>query len=163
MKKPDPLQARAHGDREIVITRTFNAPRELVFDAWTTPELLARWFGPPDWKLTGCEVDARPGGGYRFVMQHDNGATMGITGRFREVERPHRLVSTEIYDEDWTGGETLITNELEEDGGRTIMTITILYSSPETRDMVLTSPMEQGMELGFSRLDDVLATTKTTA
>lgn len=158
MKKPDPLQVNAHGDREIVITRHFNAPRELVFDAWTTPELVVRWFGPPDWKVTTCEMDPRAGGGYRFVMEHDSGARMGITGKFREIERPYRMVSTEIFDEDWTGGETLITNELEEQNGRTIMTMTILYGSSEARDMVMTSPMAQGMEQGFGRLDEVLET-----
>lgn len=158
MKKPDPLQVHAHGDREIVITREFHAPRELVFEAWTTPALLARWFGPPDWTLTTCEMDVHPGGKYRFVMENEHGMQMGISGTFHEVDRPYRLVATEIYDQDWTGGETHITNELDEHNGHTTMTITILYASSEARDMVVSSPMAQGMEMGFSRLDEVLET-----
>lgn len=152
------LQVTAHGDREIVITRTFNAPRALVFEAMTKPVLLKRWLGVfGGWSLDVCEVDARAGGSYRYVWKGPNGEVMGMRGTFREVVPGERLVSTEQFDEPWYPGEAVGTAVLTEQGGRTTLTTTVVYSSKEARDGVLKSPMADGMAAGYDALDAVLA------
>jgi uncharacterized protein YndB with AHSA1/START domain len=146
-------------DREIVMTRVFDAPRTLVFEAHTTPELLKRWLhGPDGWLLTVCEIDLKVGGKYRYVWRHADGREMGMGGTYREIVQPERLVTTELFDEDWTGGETLGTLVLTERNGQTTLTNTLLYSSKETRDNVLKSGMERGVEASYVRLDGMLAT-----
>jgi uncharacterized protein YndB with AHSA1/START domain len=144
-------------DREILITRVFDAPRTLVFDAMTKPELLQRWLtGPPGWTFPVCEMDLRPGGAYRWVWRGPNGQEMGMGGVHREIVPPERIVNTQLFDQDWTGGEAVGTLVLTERDGKTFMTNTILYSSKEARDGCLKTPMEEGMAAGYNRLDDLL-------
>lgn len=153
------LQLTAEGDREIVIVRAFDAPRQLLFDCWTQPPLIRRWLtGPEDWSFAVCEVDLQVGGRYRYVWRNQDGRDMGMGGIFREVVPGERLVSTELFDEDWTGGETLVTITFKERGTTTAVTTTVLYSSKETRDMVLKSGMAEGLEAGYDRLEQQLAT-----
>jgi uncharacterized protein YndB with AHSA1/START domain len=152
------LKVEAHGDREIVMTRAFDAPRELVFDALTKPELLKRWFGAiGGWSLAVCDVDLRVGGGYRYVWRGPDGAQMGMRGVFREIVPPERIVSTEQFDESWYPGSAVGTATLVEQGGTTTLTTTVRYDSREARDAVLKSPMEQGAAAGYDVLDQFLA------
>jgi uncharacterized protein YndB with AHSA1/START domain len=154
-----PLQVTAQGDREIVMTRTFDAPRRLVFAAWTQPELLKRWLtGPSPWGMSVCEIDLRAGGRYRYVWHNpENGADMGMGGEYREVVAPERLVVTEKFDDPWYEGEAVGTLVLTEEGGRTTVTQTLLYSSKATRDAVLQSPMETGVAQSYDNLARLLA------
>ena len=151
------LKVEARGDREIVMTRAFDAHRELVFDALTRPELLKRWFGAiGGWSLAVCDVDLRVGGGYRYVWRGPDGAQMGMRGVFREIVPPERIVSTEQFDESWYPGGAVGTATLVEQGGTTTLTTTVRYDSREARDAVLKSPMEQGAAAGYDVLDQFL-------
>jgi uncharacterized protein YndB with AHSA1/START domain len=144
-------------DREIAMIREFNAPRELVFEAYTTPELLKRWLGVHNnWVLAVCEIDLRPGGRYRYVWRGPGRAEMGMGGTFVEVTPPERIVATEKFDDAWYPGEAQTTVTLVERGGRTVMTMTVRYESQAARDAVLASPMEQGVAAGFDTLERVL-------
>lgn len=144
-------------DREIVVTRTFDAPRRLVFEAMTQPELVKRWlYGPEEWPIVECEIDLKVGGRIRYAWRHTSGKDMSLNGTFREILPPERIVHTELFDEDWTGGETEVTAVLAEQGGRTTMTMTVLYSSKEARDGALATPMEQGMAQSYDRLEQFL-------
>ena len=132
------LKVAAPGDREIVMTRTFDAPRALVFEAFTKPELVRRWLlGPDGWTMPVCEIDLRVGGRYRYVWKraHD-GTTMGIGGVYREVSPPARTVHAERFDEAWYEGECLVTTEFFERDGRTDVVMTLLFETKETRDGV---------------------------
>lgn len=161
MNAANTLQVTAPSDREIVMTRVFDAPRQLVFDAHTKPDLVRRWLlGPPGWTMPVCEIDLRVGGRFRYVWRKDDGAEMGMGGVFREIVRPERIVHTELFDQDWTGGETVSTTRFTERDDRTTLTITTLYSSKEARDGALKSGMTDGMEVGYARLDELLAAQK---
>ena len=141
-------------DREVVVTRTFDAPRGLVFDALTKPELIKRWYGPPG-SLEICESDARPGGSWRFVMKRNN-KTVGQYGTYREVSAPDRFVRTERW-EDWDPGETLVTTVLTERAGTTTIVMRIIFPSQEVRDIVLKGGLTQkGMTEFYARLDELL-------
>ena len=143
-------------DREIVMTRVFNAPRKLVFDAWTKPELVRRWLlGPPGWTMPVCEIDLRVGGAYRFEWLGQDGSVMGMGGIYREIVIPQRIVNTQLFDQDWTGGETLGTLLLVEHDGKTTLTNKVLYSSREARDGALKTNMAEGVEAGYARLDEI--------
>ena len=160
MNNTTALQVTTPSDREIAMTRVFNAPRRLVFEAMTKPELVQRWLlGPPGWTMPVCEIDLRVGGRYRYVWRHADGKEMGMGGIHREIVVPERIVTTELFDEDWTGGETVVTSVFTEHAGRTTLTMTILYSSREARDGALRTGMTDGMESGYARLDELLATT----
>ena len=141
------------------MTRDFDAPRRLVFGALTKPELIKRWLlGPPGWSMPVCEVDLRVGGAYRYVWKNDgDGRSMGTGGVYREIVLSERIVATEKFDEAWYPGEALLTTVLVEQGGRTTMATTMLYESPEARDAVLKSPMEQGVSASYDRLAGLLA------
>ncbi len=154
---PSPLTISTPGDREVVIVREFDAPRELVFLCYSKPELLRRWYGMPDWTMPVCEMDFRVGGKWRFVSRSPDGFEMGTQGIYTAIEPPARIVQTETYDMDWTGGETLDTVTFDEEGGRTTVTTTILYATPEARAGAVATPMATGMEIGFTRLDAALA------
>ena len=146
------------GDREIIITRAFDAPRQLVWDAHTKPELVRRWLlGPEGWTMPVCEIDLRVGGKYRYVWRHPQKGDMGMGGVFREVAQPERLVATEKFDESWYPGEAIDTSEFTESGGKTTLTLIVAYQSKEAREMALKSGMEKGMEVGYARLDDIFA------
>ena len=117
----DTLKVTTPDDVTIVVERSFDAPRAKVWDAWTKPELLRRWLlGTEGWILDVCDVDLRPGGRFRWVWKNEStGASMGLSGQYREVQAPVRLVNTEEFDERWYPGDALITLELSESGGRT--------------------------------------------
>jgi uncharacterized protein YndB with AHSA1/START domain len=155
------LTITARGEREIVMTRVFDAPRRLVFEAHTRPELVKRWLlGPDGWSLPVCDVDLRVGGRYRYVWRRDSdGTEMGMGGVFREIVVPERIVATERFDQPWYPGEAVGTLVLIEQGGKTTLTQTMLYESPEARDAVLKSPMEKGVGASYDRLARVLAST----
>jgi uncharacterized protein YndB with AHSA1/START domain len=153
------LEITTPSDREIAMTRVFDAPRDLVFDAWTKPELLTRWLGVHNgWTFPVCEVDLRVGGKYRFVWRGPDGNEMGMGGVYKEIARPERLVSTEKFDEPWYPGEAVDTLVLTEKDGRTTSTLTMRLESKEARDGVLRSGMETGLEAGYARLDELFAT-----
>jgi uncharacterized protein YndB with AHSA1/START domain len=150
------LHVVAPGDREIVMSRTFNAPAGLVFDALTTPHLLTRWYGARGWSLVACTVELRVGGRYRFVSRGPDDAELAQSGTYREIERPSRLVYTEMFDDQSYPGETLIAHDLTELADTTTLTSTLHYSSPEAREIVLRYPMTRGVGQSFDRLDAVL-------
>lgn len=153
------LQIATPTDTDIVITRVFDAPRRLVFDAWTKPELLKRWLGIQNgWTMAVCEVDLRVGGSYRYVWRGLDRAEMGMGGVYREIVRPERVVSTEQFDQAWYPGEALDMLDLAEHDGKTTCTTTVRYASREVRDEVLKSGMASGIEAGYDKLDEVLAT-----
>jgi uncharacterized protein (TIGR03086 family) len=157
MSDGEGLQVAARSDTEIVMTRTFDAPPEVVFDAWTVPELLKRWYGRHGWTLVECDIDLRVGGTWRYVSHGPDGAVMISHGVYREIERPWRLVSTEIAGD--VGGsdeESVVTMVLDADGDTTRFTSTIRFPSPAVRDLMLRSPMEEGASEGFDRLDALL-------
>jgi uncharacterized protein YndB with AHSA1/START domain len=150
------LTVSAPGARDLVVVRSFDAPRHLVFDALTRPELLVRSLGAQGWRLVECEVDLRPGGAWRFLSTGPDGREMGHGGRYVEVVPGERLVYTESFDDQWVEGEALVTAELAESGGVTELTTTIRYPSREAREATLRSPMESGLAHGYARLDEVL-------
>ncbi len=157
------LTVTTPSEREIVMTRVFNAPRRLVFDAWTKPELFVRWFGPRGWTVPVCEIDLRPGGTYRFVLRGPDGSEIGMRGVYREIVRPDRLVCTEAYDGFSEVGwrpedESVVTTVLTEHDGKTTWTATVVYPSREVRDAVIQSGMERGAAESYDRLAELLAT-----
>jgi uncharacterized protein YndB with AHSA1/START domain len=178
------LTVTPQGEREVALTRQFDAPRHLVFEALTTPELLRRWLlGPPGWVMTECEIDARVGGTYRYAWRHTDGSVIGICGTCTEVVPPKLLASRERFDLPWfersrgaedamvldslrpgldrfDPGETVVSQKLAERSGKTTLNMTIRYDSHETRDMVLKTGMAMGMEAGYGRLDELLAGVK---
>jgi len=162
MKNAGSLQVTTPTEREIVIRRVFDAPRRLVFDAHTRPELLKRWlFGPDGWSLAVCEIDLRVGGRYRYVWHRErDGTDMGMGGVYREIVVPERIVATERFDESWYPGEAVGTVVLVEEGGRTTLTQTILYESREARDIALKSGMNEGVAASYDRLAGVLASLR---
>jgi uncharacterized protein YndB with AHSA1/START domain len=145
-------------DREIAMTRVFNAPRHLVFGALSKPELVKQWLlGPPGWTMPVCEIDLRVGGAYRFQWRGPDGTEMGTRGVFREIASPERFVATERFDDPWYPGESLVTYVLTEQAGKTTLTLTVLYESREARDAVLKSGMEKGVAMSYDRLEQLLA------
>jgi len=155
MKSAATLQLTAPGEREIVMTRVLDAPRQLVFDAFK------QWLlGPPGWSMPVCEIDLRVGGKYRYVWRKDSdGTEMGMGGVYHEIAVPDRLVTTERFDEAWYPGEAVGTLVLVEQRGRTTVTQTMLYESREAREAVLKSGMEKGVAASYDRLAGLLAAT----
>lgn len=152
------VKVAARSEREIVIARVFDAPRRLVFDAFSKPELVRQWMlGPPDWSMPVCEIDFRVGGRYRYVWRHASGNEMGVGGVYREILAPERIVATEKFDQPWYPGEAVGTVALTEQGGKTTLTQTILYESREARDVVIKSPMESGLAASYDRLENLAA------
>jgi uncharacterized protein YndB with AHSA1/START domain len=142
-------------DREVAIARTFDGPRDLVYEVWTSPEHVPHWMlGPDGWTMPVCEMDLRPGGSWRHVWRKADGEEMEMTGDYREVEPPARLVSTERWGADWP--ETVNTIEFVEETGRTTVTMTILYPSQEARDAAMATGMAEGADQSFARLDERL-------
>ena len=159
VKNSGTLEVTTPSDREIAMTRVFDAPRRLVFDAWTKPELLKRWLGVrAGWTMEVCEVDLRVGGGYRYVWRGPDG-DMGMRGVFREVVRPERIVSTEVFDDPWYAGEAVDTLVMVEQGGKTTVTTTVRYASQQVRDAVLGSGMSRGVAESYDKLAEVLASS----
>jgi uncharacterized protein YndB with AHSA1/START domain len=155
MNSTETLNVTTPSDREVAITRVFNAPRRLVFEAWTNPKHVPRWMlGPDGWTMPVCEIDLRPGGAWHFVWRRANGTQMEMRGVCREVAPPERLVSTEAWGGDWP--ETLNTLVLSEENGKTTMTQTILYPSKEARDAALQTGMKDGVAQSYDRLEEHL-------
>lgn len=152
------LKVTTPSDREVVMTREFNAPAQLVFDAWTKPELLRRWLlGPEGWTMPVCDMDLRVGGKYRWVWRNKDGREMGVGGTYREIAAPTRIVWTEAFDHPWYPGEAIVTTVLTEKNGKTTCVQTMLMHDKEARDVVLKSGMESGVEVSFVRLDEILS------
>ena len=152
------LKVTTPSDREIAMTREFNAPRQLVWDAHTKPELVKKWLlGPPGWSMPFCQIDLRVGGSYRYEWRKDSdGSTMAMGGTYKEIKPIERIVSTEKFDDPWYEGEALDTLVLKEQGGKTILTSTVLYSSQTVRDSVLKSGMTTGVEQSYDRLESAV-------
>jgi uncharacterized protein YndB with AHSA1/START domain len=147
-------------DCEIVMTRVFDAPRTLVWDAMCKPDLLKRWMlGPPGWSMVVCENDVKVGGAFRHVWRGPDGAEMAMRGVYREVVPPERAVRTESFEFGCApqAGEQLGTLVLNERGGKTTLSLTLLYPSKEARDATIASGMEHGVAAGYNRLDEILA------
>ncbi|MBM7798858.1 uncharacterized protein YndB with AHSA1/START domain [Microlunatus panaciterrae] len=142
-------------DTQIQITRTFDAPPELVFKAWTTPEYVRRWWGSAEAPLVVCDIDLSVGGSWRYVSRDASGTELGWHGTCLELDPPLRMVSTEVF-EGFPDAEAVNTLVLSADGDRTLMTVTVQHSSRENRDGHLNSGMEAGMQVVLERLDDVL-------
>jgi uncharacterized protein YndB with AHSA1/START domain len=152
------LKVTTPSDREIRMTRVFDAPRRLVFDALTKPALVKQWLlGPQGWTMPVCEIDLQVGGAYRFLWRGSDGTEMGTRGVSREIMPPERFVATEKFDDPWYPGESLITYVLVEHGRKTTLTLTVLYESREARDAVLKTPMEHGVAMSYDRLEQLLA------
>jgi uncharacterized protein YndB with AHSA1/START domain len=163
---PKPAEVTLPSDREVCVVRSFNAPRKMVWDAHTKPELIRKWmFGLPGWTMPVCEMDVRVGGSFRWRWRNQaDGKEMGFFGDFREVDEPNRLVYAENYDPGDAGfsmpsGEpAIITAEFKEDsGGVTTLTTTMRFPSKEARDGAVSTGMTDGMEMSYARLDDVFA------
>ena len=155
------LDISTPSDREIRMTRVFNAPRKLVFDAYTKPELLTRWMGVmPGWTWAVCEIDLRVGGMFRYLWRGPDGLEMGMRGTYLEITPPHRIVATESFDQKWYEGECVEAVTLEENDGRTTLTMLLRYDNQAVRDAVLQSDAASGMEAGFSNLAALLPTLK---
>jgi uncharacterized protein YndB with AHSA1/START domain len=159
MKNSETFRVAAQGDREIVMTRLFDASRRMVFDAFTKPELVQQWLlGPAGWSMPICEIDLRVGGSYRYVWRRDrDGTEMGVSGVYHEIVVPEKVVNTEKFDNPWYPGEAVVTLVLEEQGKKTLVTQTMLMASQEARDGVLKSGMESGVAVSYDRLEEILA------
>ena len=155
MKNTGTLQVTIPTDREVVLTRVFDAPRHLVFNAFSKPELLKRWFGPRGWSLVVCDVDLRVGGGFRFVLRGPDGREMGMRGVYCEIVPPERSVHMESFDD--FPGESQVTAVFAERDGKTTLTATVLYPSKEVRDAVIQSGMEHGAAESYDKLAELLA------
>jgi uncharacterized protein YndB with AHSA1/START domain len=156
--KKNTLKLTTPNDLEIVFTREFNAPRQLVWDAHTKPELVQRWMlGPEGWSMPVCEIDLRVGGAMRYVWRNADGREMTVRGAFLVIEPTSRLAWTEIFDEPWYPGQGVNDMSLEEHGGRTHMTVINRYESKEARDVALKSGMDEGMAIGYDNLERMLA------
>lgn len=154
----DTFEATTPSDREIVLTRLFDAPRRLVYEAMTKPEHIRRWWGHLDerYSVPVCEMDLRPGGAWRFVGRGPEGNIPAFYGVIREVVEPERLVYTESF-EPFPDAESLVTAVFTEEGGRTRLTVTCLYPSKDVRDTVLGTGMTRGAGISYDRLEDVVA------
>jgi len=146
-------------DREIVLTRTFKAPRALVWDAVTKPEHVRRWYGCSMFTFSTCEIDLRVGGSYRYTMRTTDGVEHTMTGVYREIVAPERIVHTERYETTgFTSPDALVTMTLIEQGGRTRLQSVILHPNKDSRDAHVNSGMENGARETFDRLEALLAT-----
>ena len=154
------LQITTPSDREIAMTRAFDAPRELVFEAWTNPEHVRQWWGPRSATIVTCEADVRPGGVWRYVTRSESGEEIPFTGVYQEVTPPERIVHTEIIDiEPFNQGDPAVTTvTFTEEEGRTLTTSVTLYPSRDIRDAVLKSGAETGAAEIYDRFDEHLRT-----
>jgi len=152
----DTFKVTTPSDREIVLTRLFDAPRHLVFEAMSKPEHIRQWWGNlgAGYSVPVCEVDLRVGGAWRFTNRTPKGEMATFYGVYREVAPPGRVVFTEIF-EPFPDGESVVTAVLTEEQGKTRLTATCLYPSLEVRNMVLQTGMEKGAALSYDRLDEV--------
>lgn len=153
----DSFRVSTPSDREILITRLFEAPRQLVFDAMTQPEHVRRWWGciSEHHSVTVCEIDLRVGGAWRFVHRGPDGEYPAFYGVYKEIDAPGRLVYTEIF-EPYPDGESVVTQILTEENGKTRLNLTAMYESLAVRDMVIKTGMEHGAAISYDRLEDLV-------
>jgi uncharacterized protein YndB with AHSA1/START domain len=164
MKSSGKLKLTTPSDREIVLTRVFDAPRHLVIEALTKPELIQRWLlGPPGWSMIACENDLKVGGSNRYLWRNVDGTEMCMSGVYREVALPDRIVRTETFEFGCApqSGEQLTTVLLTENSGETTLTTTVLYPSKEARDAIIASGMEHGVSASYDRLEEVVTAKHT--
>jgi uncharacterized protein YndB with AHSA1/START domain len=162
MPMPAPLTVTTPNDTDVVVVRSFDAPRSLVFDAHTKPELVKRWLlGPPGWTMPTCEIDLRVGGKYRYGWAHPEREGFEIVGEFREIARPARIVHTEEFrpgGQKMPGADPAVdTTVFTESAGKTTMTVTMRFPSKEARDGAVATGMTGGMEQSYQNLDQMLA------
>ena len=153
----DSFEVTTPSDQEIRMTRLFNAPMHLVFEAMTKPEHVKQWWGRlgEGYSVPVCEIDFRIGGAWRFVNRHSKGEA-AFHGEYREIEPPSRVVFTEIF-EMFPDTVSVVTAELSEEGGKTRFTATVRYPSLEVRDMVIASGMARGAGISYDWLEDLVA------
>jgi uncharacterized protein YndB with AHSA1/START domain len=158
----DTFSVAAVGDQDIAIQRNFQAPRRMVFDAWTKPELVKRWLGVrAGWVLAVCEIDLRVGGAYRFVWRNETkGIDMGMGGVYKDVVVPERTVCTELFDDAWYVGTAIVTTVFVEEQNETKVTMSVRYESREARDGVMRSGMQTGVQQSYERLAELLESWK---
>jgi uncharacterized protein YndB with AHSA1/START domain len=147
-------------DRMIVISRTFNAKPKTVFDAWTKPELVARWWAPKSLcvSIVSVEADVRVGGGYRYVIKNEGGDEVAFSGKYTLVAPSTRLAYTQVFEPMAHAGEVEVTITFEEEDGKTNLVARELYPSKEVRDIVIATGMETGMRATMDQLDELVAT-----
>ena len=164
MSETRTLQVTTPSDLEVTLTREFRAPRTLVFDALTQPELLRQWLGiHGTWAWVVCEVDLRVGGKYRYVWRNAKGREMAMGGTFLEIVAPERLVNTEVFDDPWYQGEGHATAVLTERDGCTTLSTTVRAASREARDTILRSGMDTGVAAAYDTLERVLASREVSS
>ena len=153
----DTFKVTTPSEQEIRMTRLFDAPRELVWEAMTKPEHVKRWWGclNEGYSVPVCEIDLRPGGAWRFVNRHPGGEA-AFHGEYREITPPERCTFTEIF-EDFPDAVSLVTSNLTDEGGKTRLTVTVRYPSKDVRDMVMASGMSTGAGISYDRLEDLVA------
>ncbi len=153
----DTFQTTTPSDREILLTRLFDAPRHLVFEVMTKPEHVRRWWGclTNEHSVSVCEIDLRPGGAWRFVGRGPDGEYPAFYGVYREIAAPDRLVYTEIF-APYPDVESVVTTVLTEENDKTRLTVTALYPSVDVRDMVIKTGMERGAGISYDRLEDLV-------
>jgi uncharacterized protein YndB with AHSA1/START domain len=157
MKNAATVEITTPSDVEIVMSRVVNAPRRLVWEAWTRPEYIQQWMlGPDGWSMPVCENDVRAGGSWHFVWRKASGTEMAMRGSYKEVVPPERIVKTEKWGPEWP--ETINTLTLEEKDGRTTVRESILYPSKAARDAALETGMADGAAQSFDRLEKLLTT-----
>lgn len=163
MSRSANLQVSTPSDREIVMTREFNAPVALVWQAMSQPALLRRWvFAPAGWEMTACEEDPRPGGTFHWAWRGADGQGLTMRGEYLEVVPPTRVVRTEVFElpNGVKIGEQLATLELTAQGETTALRLTLQFDSKEARDGAIASGMENGVRTSYERLDNLLAEGK---
>jgi uncharacterized protein YndB with AHSA1/START domain len=160
---PKPADVTLPSDREVRVTRTFNAPRQLVWDAHTQPELVRKWQGYDDWDMPVCEMDVRVGGKYRWQWKNRaDGTQFGFIGAFTDVDAPSKIVHEQYYvpgDSDFAmpvGDPCIVSLVLSEQGGVTTLVCNLMFASKEARDGAMSTGMTDGMEYSYTRLDGVL-------
>jgi uncharacterized protein YndB with AHSA1/START domain len=153
----DSFEVTTPSEQEVRLTRLFDAPRQLVFDAMTKPEHVKNWWGRlgDGYSVPVCEIDLRPGGKWRFVNRHPDGEA-AFYGEYREITPPSRVVFTEIF-EPYPDSVSVVTSVLTEEGGKTRLTATVRYPSQEVRDMVMGTGMARGAGISYDRLEDLVA------
>lgn len=158
MTSTDTVTITLPTETEVVVSRQFDAPKAMVFDALTKPDLIKRWYGPDGWSLDVCDIDLKVGGKWRFVLRRPDGKVIGQQGVYQEIVRPDRIVNTESW-EDWDPGETLVTVLFAEQNGRTTMTSSMRFPSREVRDIVVKNGLDKNLHQTYDKLAEVLRAT----
>lgn len=154
MNNSETFEIKPVGEREIVMMRQFSAPADLVFEALTKPALVQRWcLGPPGWTMPVCKIDLEVGGAWKYVWRSDaDGREFDMSGEYREIKRPERIVHTERFEE----GESLVTSVLQEKNGQTTLAMTMLFESRAARDGAIESGMGDGVAASYDRLEEIV-------